>query len=214
MTKQVAKADAKQSVNVPQTPCETLKSNIKAEIERLQAKAGDSGGFPNVAYREVTLTPDDAPQIREAISDMDSRLEPAGVDPVKRLLGWLSDRVAWPNELQDPADAKRNAEMLAEELSGLPYEAVARAVRQYPRYNKFWPSALAAIYEPAEQEERTMRRLRANLSSLAGAAERGPDNRRVGNVTYYDPETAKRHREQRADRGGFQPIAKDVKEVQ
>jgi hypothetical protein len=172
--------------------------------------AGEAGGFPNVAYREVALTPDDAPLIREAVADMDARLKPASAEDVKLLLGWLSDRVTWPNELQDPAAAKRNAEMLAGELADLPYEAVARAVRAYPKRNKFWPSALADLYEPAEAEATTMRRLRSNLVTLGKAAKRGADNRRVGNVTYYDPATAERHREQRVDRGGFQALG-DVK---
>lgn len=180
----------------------------------MRSIAGERGGFPNVAYREVALTADDAPMIRDAVADMDGRLKPANVADVRLLLGWLSHRVTWPNELQDPGAAKRNAEMLAQELSELPYEAIARAVRAYPKRNKFWPSALADLYEPAEAEAASMRRLRANLKTLAGAVERGPDNRRVGNVTYHDPATAERHREQRGDRGGFQPLGSSVKATQ
>lgn len=183
---------------------------VRDEYERLRqiARAEHGGGFPNAAYRSVELT--DPAVVRGAVDDLDTRLAPARVEDIKHLLGWLSDRVKWPNELQDPEAAGRSAEILAEELAELPYEAVARTVRAYPKRNKWWP-ALADLYEPAEADATEMRRLRTNLTTLAKAAERGPDNRRVGNVTYHDPQTAARHREQRVDRGGFQPISASVK---
>ncbi|MDZ7711751.1 MAG: hypothetical protein U5L06_00860 [Rhodovibrio sp.] len=171
---------------------------VKAEVDRIASQADAHGGFLPVLYRTTNVTEADADDIAGALADIDRRLAPSKVSQVQALLGWLSDRVAWPSHMADPETAGRNAEMLAEDLAELPLECVTRIVRVYPKRNRWWPSALAELYEPAEQDRQGMALLRTRLKALHGVAEAGGIERRtVGAVIFHDPSAAERRRQYR-----------------
>lgn len=203
--------------SVPQTQLERLPSDASSELKRLQAIADEQfgGSLPPAAARYVDPAAVDADGLAAAVQHIDAACQGTTPEAVGQLLGWLSDRVAWPSHLAGDLDAvERNMTMLSEDLAELPYEAIARAVRAYPKRCRWWPSALAELYEPAEREAQAMRGEAANARTLLTAVRRGPDTRLVGNTTYHDPAAAERRRQQRtADRGDRQAQAQRLGDV-
>jgi len=198
----------------PQTPCGRLPSSVRSKVKRF-SDALERHQPPSVALGAAGAGADDVDGLEDAISDLTRRLQetpegetmPSRFEHIQSLLGWLSDRVTWPANLAaNPAEAERKAVILAEDLAELPLECVAAAVRDYPKRNKFWPSATVDLFEPAELRRDEMRGLRARLRMMRdAAASPWAGGRDVGNIRYGDPGAAARSRRDqergRDDRG-------------
>jgi len=208
-----AQADSGRKIvqRAPRTPCERLPDSVRSKAATFQ-QAVSEGRVPSEAAQTARLSDCDASALDEAIQDVTTRLqeapeghtEPTNIERVRALLGWLSDRVAWPAHLaQDPAEAERKAEVLAEDLAELPLECVAKAVREYPKRQRFWPSATADLFEPAEEYQREMRNLRGRLQLMRRlAASEWQAGRDVGAVRYSTPDAAERRRQSENRRSG------------
>lgn len=175
--------------SVPQTLSAPLSKTARDKIERWERAAHIKNRATEIAV-EAGLSSDDEQALDSAVANLTDRLqenddgETQNTDQrrIEALLGWLSDRVAWPAHLAHDTDAaERQARILAEELTDQPLEAIARAIKTYPKHHRFWPSAVADLYVLVDAERSKLRQLRAKLRTMrAAAGSAGQARRRPG----------------------------------